>query len=269
MLFRNSRKIRPELQNSTQRARAKSGVWAIFGIAALGLGVLVLLFAAPRVARRAPDLPWGVPASPIRPVVVDLWRFTGGFDAAIHELARVRPDLVLMQGAPGDRLLEATGKLGFPADASAFYPAQQVGGPQGSVGNAILSRYPLFETRSIPNRGGSFGVWGVVIIDGVRLYVASAQPPEPQKNAQAVVAAWEKLDHPPMLLGLGASNMTGQAFGLLSSHGLVRTNGSGVTTAPADAPVAPVELMRSRGWQVLWVAGRSDGWLEIELTRAP
>ena len=60
-------------------------------------------------------------------------------------------------------------------------------------GNAVLSRYPLYDARSIPNPGGgSFGVWAWSIIDGKKFMIGcvhlmrdvECEPGAPQRVKQ-------------------------------------------------------------------------------------
>jgi hypothetical protein len=252
----------------------RSGLLAIAGMAMLGALLLVLLFLAPRYARRAPNAAWGLPPQAICAVVIDMHKVSGGIDAAAEEIRRIDPDLVLLQGIDGLAGEKMAAGLGFGGTgAVAFYPAQNLTGPNSTWGNMILSKHALYEIRSIPNRGGSFGVWAVAAQAGVKFYVASAEFSRPEaaqrgdahQEVTTLLRAWDKIGHPPMLLGLRADSVAASDWGLLAAAGLLRTNASGTATAPADAPSAAVELLRTRGWQVGPVEGRVDGLLIVTL----
>lgn len=252
----------------------RSGLLAIGTMAAMGALLLVLLYLAPRFSRRAPGVPWGAPPAPIRVLIVDMQRISGGINAAADEIRRINPALVLLLGIDGLAGESMAARLGFASgEGVAFYPAQNLAGPNSPAGNMILSRNSMYEVRSMPNRGGSFGVWAVVVAENLKYYVACAgMSPEaaprgaqPHPEVETLLRAWSQLNSPPMLLGLGAKSMTPADWGLIASAGLARTNASGTATAPADAPAAPVELLRSAGWHVDAVKGRADGVLIVTL----
>jgi len=259
---------------STPMKPTRSGLLAIGAMAAMGALLLVLLYLAPRFSRRAPNVPWGAPPAPIRVTIVDVQRIRGGITAAEDEVRRINPALVLLQGIDGLAGEAMAARLGFDSRGGvAFYPAQNLAGPNSPAGNMILSRDRMYEVRSMPNRGGSFGVWAVVVSQNMKYYVACAalspgdatHGAQPHPEVATLLRAWSQLNSPPMLLGLRAESMTPADWGLLASAGLARTNASGTATAPADAPTSRVELLRSAGWQVDAVEGRVDGVLIVTL----
>ena len=143
-------------------------------------------------------------------------------DRAIEQINAAKADVVLLQGlrtADVARIGQAIGmSRANKRSGDVFYPAQNFGGPAAPYGNAIYSRFPLYEGRSIPNRGGSFGVWCTAVIDGSRIMLASVRPIDAtssvlgtqdagdvrEKELRMLARAHHELDDPPLILG-GAS----------------------------------------------------------------
>jgi hypothetical protein len=191
--------------------RPISGVLAIAGIALFGALVLVLLYRAPRFATRAPDVPFGLPRRPLRIVEIDVRSIPGGLDVALAQIRSLKPEIVLMQGVEGRDARRVAAAIGA-SDAeryTAFYPAQNLNGAASSWGNLIASTHSLYESRSIPNRGGSFGVWAVVVVENVKFYATSASFAESQapqmddarKEMETLVRAYREVRSPPIVLG--------------------------------------------------------------------
>jgi endonuclease/exonuclease/phosphatase family metal-dependent hydrolase len=65
-------------------------------------------------------------------------------------------------------------KLGVPADQQhvVYHPSVNLAG-NASWGNAIVSKFPLYDAASIPNPGGgSFGVWAYAVVDNRKFMLA-------------------------------------------------------------------------------------------------
>jgi hypothetical protein len=147
------------------------------------IGVILLfglvVFEAFRFATRASDpapasLQFGAPARPVRVFALDVHQMS--VDRAIHTINLSHADVVLLHRVPTSEV-ERIGRAvhmsrADEASSDVFYPAQNFEGPATPYGNAIYSRFRLYEGRSIPNRGGSFGVWAVAVIDDVKVMLA-------------------------------------------------------------------------------------------------
>lgn len=181
--------------------------------------MLALMMRATRSADPAPaDAKFAVPERSIRVVSLDVKNLD--VDRAIAAIHSVQPDIVLLQNTRSEDVERIGVALGMSrADQKSgdvFYPAQNFDGPAAPFGNAIYSRWPLYEGRSIPNRAGSFGVWAVAVIDGgAKIMIASARTTDSSstvlgtQDAKAVRAkelamlarAHDELGAPPILLG--------------------------------------------------------------------
>jgi hypothetical protein len=152
-------------------------------------------------------------------------------DRMLFVINAAEPDIVLVQNVDTADVRRVGESLHMSradsTDGNVFYPAQNFDGPATSFGNAIYSRFPLFEGRSIPNRGGSFGVWAVVVIDDLKVMVASMRTTDSTsrvlgtQNANGVrdtelamlVRAHEQLGSPPIIIGgLIEMTATNEAF---------------------------------------------------------
>jgi hypothetical protein len=198
----------------------RSGVVLILCILAFGGAMLLVLFLAPRATNPAPSgLAYGVPARAVRLASIDLRSFKPQANAAIDRIRATepRPDIVLLQSATVADAAKIADSFNIPADAAhqAFYPSQNFGRPGAEPGNAILSKFPLFSPRSIPSRGGSFGVWADAVADGVKFIVASVETIDEtsqvapasdiatmrRREMQTLADAWRELGGPPMIVG--------------------------------------------------------------------
>ena len=200
---------------SMPRPRRLSGPLTITAIFALGIVLLALLWRAPRSTDTAPEgVPFAVPASSIRIVCID--RQSAGTASRMIELVRAaEPDVVVIQNLPIAEVHGTGLAIGMSRKAGdIYYPAQNLSGPAAGAGNAIYSRFPLYEGRSIPNRGGSFGVWAVAAAGDVKFMIASVQftvdssevlgtqsaDDVRSREIDTLVRAWHELGDPPMLL---------------------------------------------------------------------
>lgn len=189
------------------------GVILLFGVV-----IFALFLLATRPGDPAPaHLKFGVPARTIRIFSLDMRELDR--DRAISAILASDADIVLLQGVRtadvdilGQRIKMSR------ADApsgNVFYPAQNFEGPATPFGNAIFSRFSLYEGRSIPNRGGSFGVWAAADVDDSKIMLASVQLTDSSSEVlgtqsassvssqelQTLVRAHEGLANPPIVIG--------------------------------------------------------------------
>lgn len=197
--------------------RSLTGPLTIAAIVMFGLSMLALLWNAPRSSTPAPaNARFGAPPRSIRVISANVANIE--LDRAIAAINNSGADIVMLQGVATvdvERVGRAIGMSRATQKADdVFYPAQNFAGPAAPFGNAIYSRWQLYEGRSIPNRGGSFGVWGVVIVDGTKFMLACVSPTDSSSQVLAgqtaddvrrnelamLIRAYEELDRPPMLL---------------------------------------------------------------------
>jgi endonuclease/exonuclease/phosphatase family metal-dependent hydrolase len=185
-------------------------------IALLGAGFLAALFANRNVPRPAPAAAvWGPPEKPVRVVSYNVLHNQRGMKGVLDEIRKQRPDFVLLQEVEKRGLSAMTEALGtLPA---IYHASENLAGGGASWGNAILSRYPLYEVGSIPNPGGgSFGVWATAVVGGKKFKIAcvhlsatwNANPSHlvessnnRWKELSALVKDWQDVGTPPVVVG--------------------------------------------------------------------
>src|SRR5688572_26408120 len=158
---------------------------------------------------------WGAPDRPVRVVSYNILHNQRGRERVIEEIRKLDPDFVLLQEVERDDLSAMTRELrSLPA---VYHRSENLAGMRASWGNAILSRYRLYEGRSIPNPGGgSFGVWATAVIDGKKFRVACVHLSATYKfdikhfeesaihrykELTNLVKAWEEAGRPPIVVG--------------------------------------------------------------------
>jgi hypothetical protein len=204
---------RPNKQRRNRTGPITIGVIFVFAIA-----VFAGFWFAKRSSNPAPpSAKFALPSRTIR--VVSLDAKNAQLDRALDAINSIKPDIVLLQNVPTSEV----GRIGEAlhmsraeqSDGDVFYPAQNFEGPAATFGNAIYSRFPLFEGRSIPNRGGSFGVWAVAVIGDAKIMVASVRTTDASSSVLGTqdakqsraselsmfVRAHDELGAPPMIIG--------------------------------------------------------------------
>ena len=198
--------------------RNRTGPITIGVIFALGLVMLASFWRATRSSDPAPaDAKFVVPKRTIRVLSLNLAGLD--LDRAISSINASKVDIVLLQRVRTTDVARIGKAINMSRtnqpSGEVFYPAQNFEGPSTPYGNAIFSRFPLHEGRSIPNRGGSFGVWAVAVIDGAKVMVASVELTDLSSQVlgaqdaanvrakeQAMLArAHRELGDPPMIVG--------------------------------------------------------------------
>jgi endonuclease/exonuclease/phosphatase family metal-dependent hydrolase len=193
-----------------------SGILLCIVIGAMAGAMLFLFFHAPRSAQPVPtQAVIGVPDKPIRIASYNILHNRRGRDAVILQIQSTKPDFVFLQELDADDLREMSKALGM--EHQFYYPSENLDGATASWGNAILSKHPLYDARSIPNPGGgSFGVWAWSVIDNKKFMVGcvhlsatwNANPKhiaESSNNRYKEITnlrrAWEALNKPPIVFG--------------------------------------------------------------------
>ena len=239
----------PDDRPSRRHASWRGGVVCI-AMFVLGGAVLWGLFLAPRGRSPAsPDLPWCVPATPLRFVAVDL---AGQVDVSRRIIDRMKApdaDFVLVKSVRFEDVPPLAEALGM---ARSFHPQLfQRPDPRAKdgPGDLVLSKYPLYDAAPVP--GG--GVRAVGVVDGVRFIVSCAaratagEAPTVSYAATgpaAIVAdgAWEVLEStsdspegsPPIAYAQVRARTVAATTGP-TSRATTRAASAPVSTAPSPA----------------------------------
>jgi hypothetical protein len=201
-----------------QNRSSRRGIALVLAMFLFGAAMTALLFRAPRSADRAPDVPMAPPRRTLRIVSINLRGRLETGESVGRWLKQSDADVYLVQGVrTGD--VESIGKqLGMSRPGGCvFYPAQNLAGPSAPFGNAIFSRFPMYESRSIPSRGGSFGVWAVVVVDDVQFLLASIDTTDSEAAVgRGASADVERAKELTMLADAFAA--TRQAIAIVGAH---------------------------------------------------
>ena len=184
--------------------KISSGVWLCL---ALGVFAAAVPLAFYGYARRVTDsahsaVPIGVPTRSLRVVSLNVDHDRGISDRQISAIREDNPDYLFLQEIHGKSLGDLQRRLGGSLTGSAYYPLQNRPDAETDVGVAILSKFPLEESRPIPNHmNGACGVWAASVVDGRRFYVACLKLSDADSKAELgnFVKAWRSLDKPPIL----------------------------------------------------------------------
>ncbi len=147
---------------------------------------------------------WGKPGRDVRVLSIDAKSVPGDLAALADHINVAHADVVLVQRLDGVQLDKLAELIAMPqvGRVQIFYPAQSVPGAEPTYGNAVFSKFDLYEGRSIPNKGGSFGVWTTAVVDGHKFVLVSANlSTPPDKQANMFDKAWRGLGSPPMIAG--------------------------------------------------------------------
>jgi len=206
---------------------SKSGLAVCAGLALLGLMVWGGFEATRQSMDHSPatGVTPGISGRPVSIIACDVNLDHTVVDRLVAELAREKPDFVLLQRvdqADLNRLCAAMGigPGGFggrdATERSVFDISVNAEPSDGTWGNAILSTGPLYEARAIPNEGGgSIGVWAVSAMDARRFRVASVDlvdstGPDVGRSQELEVdhfrEAWRAAGDEPMILGMRKAN---------------------------------------------------------------
>ena len=186
--------------NPTSVVKFRSGKWLVVSLFVLaGIVAAGFYYSAKQKIDPAPaSAVWGKPSRALRVIVVDMHARTPLTQEIISQV-----DVIFVRGMVGrdvDSLAKTLGMSQAPRP-EIYYPGQNLD-PNELEGNAIFSRLPLYEGRSIPNKGGSFGVWAVAVVDGQKFVLSSVSLSENAAKESAMLErAWHELGEPPMIGG--------------------------------------------------------------------
>jgi endonuclease/exonuclease/phosphatase family metal-dependent hydrolase len=203
-------------------SRAVLVVALLLGAAAGGV-VCALAIAVPPLQARALFLAASpaVPNKPLRFVSYNIMGNERGIERVTHEIRKLKPDFVLLQEVAKRDVETMARELGDGANAyqwTVYGPSTNILGGDAEWGNAILSKYPLYETDQCPHPDtGSFGVWGWAIVDGEKFMLASVHLTNTWKlwswnhwvetsaarynELTGLLADWEEHERPPLIIG--------------------------------------------------------------------
>ncbi len=114
---------------------------------------------APAAAR------WGRPSAPVRVLLIDATLIGNDRAVLLAKITSTPADVYFIRNVEGSLIdsIAREAHLDQGDRPLVFYPAQTSDESGSGIGNAILSKLPLYEGRSIPNKGGSFGVWSAAV----------------------------------------------------------------------------------------------------------
>jgi endonuclease/exonuclease/phosphatase (EEP) superfamily protein YafD len=164
------------------------------------------LLAMRLTARHAGSAPpasavWGVPDWPLRFVSYNVRHNQLGTARIIDRIRKLDPDFVLVQEVEREHLSTLTREL--RAMPAVYHASENLAGARPTWGNAILSRYRLYEGKSIPNHEGrSLGVWATAAVEGKKFRVACVHLSTNDQERASLVKAWEDAGRPPIVLGV-------------------------------------------------------------------
>jgi hypothetical protein len=202
----------------THRGSRRRGIALVIGIFVFGAAMMALLFRAPRTSDRAPDLPMAPPRRALRVISLNVRARPEDGRTIGQWLKRLDADVYMLQGVRAGDVASIGKELGMSRPAGdVFYPAQNLAGPSAPFGNAIFSRFALYASRSIPSRGGSFGVWAVIVVDDVQFLVASLDTTDTEAaEGRGATADVERRKELTMLVEAFAA--TRQATAIIGAH---------------------------------------------------
>ncbi len=201
-------------------ARTIPGIAVILAMFVLGGLVLAGLFLAPKSkSPPAPvGIPWGAPDRPLRFVSYNILHNERGREQIITEIRKLEADFVLLQEIESPDVVPMAEALSMQRNyhSQCYQRSENLAGRKASWGNCMLSKYPLYEVGAIPNpSGGTFGVWGVAVVDGKKFIIANvhlsatwnANPSHIKKSGEnrcaelsSLFNAWQGRGLPPIVV---------------------------------------------------------------------
>jgi endonuclease/exonuclease/phosphatase family metal-dependent hydrolase len=164
-------------------------------------GFFALLYANRNYHRPPPaSAVWSPPEKAIRIVSCNVRRNQATIDKVFDDIRKLEPDIVLLQGVEKTQLSQMTEALRtLPA---IYHASENIGGLRASWGNAILSRYPVYEGSTVTrSAGGSFGVWATAVVGNAKFKIASVHLAAGGSELSQLAQAWQEAGSPPMLIG--------------------------------------------------------------------
>lgn len=144
---------------------------------------------------------WSAPENGVRVVSFNVRRGEGGNGAVLRELSKANADFVFLQEVEKSDLTVLS--EGFSTVPPIYHASENIGGRGAKRGNAILSRYPLYDVGSI-GAGDSFGVWATAVVGERKFKIACVHTGEGEKAAREMgelFRGWRDAASPPMIAG--------------------------------------------------------------------
>ena len=180
--------------------RTKSLLFFAFLVCFCG-GFFALLYANRNYHRQPPaSAIWSPPEKAIRIVSCNLRPNPSQIDKLFDDIRKLEPDIVLLQGVEKTQLSQMTESLHtLPA---IYHASENLAGQHAGWGNAICSRFPLYEGSSVPHAAsGSFGVWATVVVGNAKFKIASIHLADGSEELSQLAQAWQQAGAPPIVIG--------------------------------------------------------------------
>src|SRR5258706_10224790 len=165
-------------------------------------GVFFTLLYANRNYHRPPppSAVWSAPDKAIRIVSCNVRHNQAGIDKVLDDLRKLAPDIVLLQEIEKTELSQMTEALHtLPA---IYHASENLAGRRASWGNAILSKYPLYEGSTVPSAaGGSFGVWATAVVGNAKFKIVSLHLAPAGSELTQLAQTWQETGAPPIIIG--------------------------------------------------------------------
>lgn len=173
-------------------------------LALLGGGFLLFLNANRNYQRPPPpSAVWSPPDKPIKIVTYNIHHSRGGNPLVPSQLAKLNADFILLQEVDKADLSELSES--YSSVPAIYHASENLGGKSVTWGNAILSRYPLYETGIIPTETGKcFGVWATAVVGDHKFKIASihlAQSNESHSELAQLLQSWRNAGSPTIIIG--------------------------------------------------------------------
>jgi endonuclease/exonuclease/phosphatase family metal-dependent hydrolase len=182
--------------------KAKSLLFFAFLVCFCG-GFFALLYANRNYHRPPPpSAVWSPPEKPIRIVSCNVRQNQATIDKVFDDIRKLEPDIVLLQEVEKSQLSQMTEALHtLPA---IYHASENLGGQHASWGNAICSRYPLYEGLTLPRPGsGSFGVWATAVVGNSKFKVVCINIAAGSEELSQLAQVWQEAGAPPIVIGGG------------------------------------------------------------------
>ncbi|MDB5322331.1 MAG: hypothetical protein JWN40_3962 [Phycisphaerales bacterium] len=178
----------------------KTSLFFLFLLVFCG-GFFALLYANRNYHRPPPaSAVWSPPDKPIRIVSCNVQHNRRGIDQILDDLRKLEPDIVLLQEIEKTELSQLTEALNtLPA---IYHASENLAGRRASWGNAILSKYPLYDGSTLPSAaGGSFGVWATAVVGNAKFKIVSLHLAPAGNELAQLAQTWQEAGAPPIIIG--------------------------------------------------------------------
>lgn len=181
----------------------------LLGILVFGAVLLLGVYLSPH--GKAPAAPasarWGVPARRLRIVMYDLRRQRAGEDPTFEQIAKLKPDYLLLQGVEEDDAVQIAVMLGMQQSfhPQLFQRSMNLAGRRATYGNCVLSRWPLYEGSPWIGQNGPFGARATSVLENRKVLMSAihfAPGAAGLRERGDLLTQWRALGSPPMVLGI-------------------------------------------------------------------